>query len=101
MNIEFNAMDRRCYNEKFVRKARKQIRKQAKKQTRAEHAASTPHVADTNSGEAIVAFAEARGCREEGLAWVRAGLGSLDEFKQALAARYNRIHRLFPGGIVR
>jgi|SRR6516162_5893110 hypothetical protein len=100
MNIELNTMGGRCYNEKFVKKALKRARKDAKKR-RAEHAESTPQVADTNDGDAIIAFAEARGCRELGLAWVRAGLGSLAEFKSALAANYDRIQRLFPGGIVR
>ena len=96
MNILVNNLGRKCYNEKDIAKQIKKACKQAEKQARAEaYAASQPQVADRNDAETILAFAEIRGCRELGLAFVRAGLGSLQDFKNALAAESARVKELF------
>jgi hypothetical protein len=107
MNIQVNNLGRKCYNEKAIakqikkdRKRQKKLRKVAEKQARAEaYAASQHQVQDMTDTEAILAFAEVRGCRELGVAFVRAGLGSLQDFKNALTAQSIRIKELFPGGI--
>lgn len=93
MTSETNCIDRRCYNEKSIKKALKKARKEAKRARRqAEAAVSQPEVQDTSDTDVIVAFAEVR---ELGLAWVQAGLGSLEQFKNALAADYDRMRELF------
>jgi hypothetical protein len=106
MNIDFYNLDRRCLNEKSVKKALKKARKQqkkarkaAEKQAQAQYTAS--HPADTSDPAAILAFGEAHGCSELAQAWVNHQLGSLQDFKNALAAQSIRIKELFPGGILR
>jgi hypothetical protein len=71
MGVAFYNIDRRCLNEKAVQKALKKARKEAKEaRKQAELAASQHQVADTSDADAILAFAEVRGCRELGLAEV-------------------------------
>jgi hypothetical protein len=87
---------RRIHNEREVEAA---IKKDTAKRSRT--ACKQAPAKDSSDPAVIMAFAEARGCPELGKAWLVAGLGTLGEFKAVLAARHDRLNRLFPGGAVK
>jgi len=82
----------KCYNLRSVEPAiqRAKIR-------RNHGGAGKPNTAKDDRA-AILDIAQARGCEELAKAWISGKMGNLQQFKDMLAARYQRLQRLFPNG---
>jgi hypothetical protein len=94
-------MKRRCYNtksglQKLVADARS--RAQSRRNTAARKPTATK---DSSDPELITAIAECRACPGYGQFWIKHKLGTLNEFKAALAANSQRIQRLFGDAPIR
>jgi hypothetical protein len=93
-NIKANArLGRKIYNERALKK---KVVKKAVTDT------GKPAPAKDRSDPALsMAFAEARGCPDVGRAEIANKLGTLNELKAALGARYDRAKELFGDAPVR
>jgi hypothetical protein len=92
---------RRCYNNEksldlIVSRAKAEARLRRKSATAKPVAAK-----DSSDPALIMAIAECRGCPGYGKFWIENKLGSLNEFKAALAANSQRIQGLFGNHPVR